>query len=93
MNVLLKDKGIVQLKCLVKNINVKLSAVTDNNSKNQILCLVSTNNDILFRYIDGGADVILKKLSWFLKHKKVIQDVSFDPSGTWLLIFCKLYKI
>lgn len=89
----LRDKGVVQLKCLVKNINVKLSAVTDNNTKNQILCLVCLNNDLLFRYLDGGADVILKKLSWFLKHKKVIQDACFDPSGTWLLIFCKFSAI
>ncbi len=80
---------IVNLKCLIKNIDIKLSAVTETNSKNQILVIVLKNNDLIFRYISETGDIILKKLAWFQKHCKIVQDVCFDPSGTWLLVFCK----
>lgn len=84
---LMKDKEILQLKCLIKNIDVKLSAVTDTS--NQILCLVCKNNDLLLRYTCETSEVILKKVPFFMDNNKTIQDICFDPTGTWLLVFCK----
>lgn len=86
-----KMNDIVNLKCLIKNLDIKLSAVSC--AKNQILCVVLKNNDVLLRYVSEAGDLILKKLNWFQKNSKIVQDICFDPSGTWLLVFCEFAQL
>lgn len=82
-------KEILQLKCLLKNIDIKLSAVTDTSGvRYQILSIVTTSDQILLRYVSETDDVILKKIDWFNENGKIIQDIGFDPSGTWLIALC-----
>lgn len=90
-----KMNDIVNLKCLIKNLDIKLSAVSCDFSsqKNQILCVVLKNNDVLLRYVSEAGDLILKKLNWFQKNSKIVQDICFDPSGTWLLVFCEFAQL
>lgn len=86
----MKEKEILHLKTLINNVEIKLATATDvtNGSKNQILCIVTTKDQIIFRYVTETAEVFIKKLGWFHQNEKVIQDVAFDPSSTWLLVLC-----
>jgi hypothetical protein len=86
----MNEKEILNLKTLISNVDIKLATATDvsNGSKNQILCVVTSKDQIIFRYVTETAEVILKKVDWFHQNEKIIQDVSFDPSSTWLLVLC-----
>lgn len=56
------------------------------------LCLVGQNNTLLFHVVLDGANenrTILKTVFWFHNAGKCIQDISFDPSGSMVLILCK----
>lgn len=83
-------KEILQLKTLINNVDIKLATATDvsGGSKNQILCVVTSKDQIILRYVTETAEVILKKVDWFSQNEKTIQDVGFDPSATWLLVLC-----
>ena len=86
----MKEKEILVLKPLISNVDIKLATVTDvsNGSKNQMLCVVTRNDHLLLRYVTETAEVILKKIDWFNQNEKIIQDASFDPTSTWLLVLC-----
>ncbi|KAH8417883.1 hypothetical protein KR222_007776 [Zaprionus bogoriensis] len=86
----LKDLQIFELRPLVTNFSCKLSAVTVTPfDEKQFLCLVSEENEIVLRYISaGGAQEVLKMISWFRRTNRVIHDVCFDPAGVWLLVLC-----
>ncbi|XP_055848616.1 uncharacterized protein LOC129913788 isoform X2 [Episyrphus balteatus] len=84
----LQELDIFELKPLITNLNCKLSKVSDYDSQKQLLCLVSEENEIVLRYIGNGEQEVLKLISWFRRMSRVIHDVSFDPSGTWLLVLC-----
>lgn len=84
----LKDWDIIKLNTLITNVDAKLSASTKTDRDYQILCLVRRNDQILFRYIDGQGEVHLMLLCWFAENQKCIQDVCFDNSESWLLVFC-----
>lgn len=86
----MKEKEILVLKPLISNVDIKLATVTDvsSGSKNQMLCVVTRNDLLILRYVTETAEVILKKLDWFHQNEKIIQDASFDPTSTWLLVLC-----
>uniref|UniRef100_A0A0P6J635 Putative e3 ubiquitin-protein ligase herc2 n=1 Tax=Aedes aegypti TaxID=7159 RepID=A0A0P6J635_AEDAE len=84
----LKDWDIIKLSTLITNVDAKLSASTRTDRGYQILCLVRRNDQILFRYIDEKGEVHLMLLCWFAENQKCIQDVCFDNSESWLLVFC-----
>jgi hypothetical protein len=79
-------KEILSLKTLISNVDVKLATISDK--QNQILCVVTCKDQIVLRYVTEAGEIILKKLSWFTDNDKIIQDVAFDPSSTWLLVLC-----
>lgn len=83
-----KEMEIFALKTLISNVDIKLATASETSGgcKNQIVCVITTKDQILLRYC--AADVILKKLDWFAKNEKIIQDAAFDPSSTWLLVLC-----
>lgn len=83
-------KEILELKTLLANVDVKLAVSSDvtNGSKNQILAVVTVKDSIVLRYVTETADVILRRVDWFQQNEKIIQDVAFDPSSTWLLVLC-----
>lgn len=86
----MKEKEILRLKTLISNVDVKLATATDvsNGCKSQMLCVVSSKDEIILRCVSETAEVILKKVEWFRLNEKVIQDVAFDPLSTWLLVLC-----
>ncbi|KAH8312815.1 hypothetical protein KR044_013053 [Drosophila immigrans] len=86
----LKDLQCFELRPLITNFSCKLSAVTVSPfDEKQFLCLVSEDNEIVLRYISpGGAQEVLKMISWFRRTNRVIHDVCFDPTGVWLLVLC-----
>uniref|UniRef100_A0A8D8L559 X-linked retinitis pigmentosa GTPase regulator homolog n=1 Tax=Culex pipiens TaxID=7175 RepID=A0A8D8L559_CULPI len=84
----LKDWDVLRLTTLITNVDAKLSASTKTDGDFQILCLVRRNDQILFRYIDGKGEVHLMLICWFAENRKCIQDISFDTTGSWLLVFC-----
>ncbi|XP_052866276.1 uncharacterized protein LOC128272494 [Anopheles cruzii] len=84
----LKDWDVLRLSTLITNINAKLSASIKTDQEYQLLCLVRQNDQILFRYIDQRGEVHLMLLCWFAENRKQIQDVCFDGTGCWLLVFC-----
>lgn len=80
---------IFELRPLITNFNCKLSTITEYDCHKQLLCLVSEDNDIVLRYTSEGGQEVLKLISWFRRTSRVIHDVCFDPSGTWLLVLCE----
>ncbi|KAL1392790.1 hypothetical protein pipiens_012221 [Culex pipiens pipiens] len=84
----LKDWDVLRLTTLITNVDAKLSASTKTDGDFQILCLVRRNDQILFRYIDGKGEVHLMLICWFAENRKCIQDISFDTTASWLLVFC-----
>lgn len=86
----MKEKEILHLKTLIANVEIKLATATDvsDGSKNQIVCLIDSKDILILRYVTETADIILKKVDWFSQNDKIIQDVAFDPSSTWLLVLC-----
>ncbi|XP_054728127.1 uncharacterized protein LOC129237413 isoform X1 [Anastrepha obliqua] len=88
MSALLKELEIFELRPLITNLNCKLSTVSEYDVRKQLLCLVSEENDIVLRYTSEGGQEVLKLISWFRRTNRVIHDVCFDPSGTWLLVLC-----
>ncbi|XP_058813110.1 uncharacterized protein LOC131677367 [Topomyia yanbarensis] len=84
----LKDWDIIKLTTLITNVDTKLSACTKPDQDFQILCLVRQNDQILFRYIDTGGKVHLMLICWFAENAKNVQDICFDSTGSWLLVFC-----
>lgn len=83
-------KEILELKTLLASVDVKLAVSSDvtNGSKNQIVAIVTLKESIILRYVTETADVILRRVDWFQQNEKIIQDVAFDPSSTWLLVLC-----
>ncbi|XP_073817461.1 RCC1 and BTB domain containing protein claret [Musca autumnalis] len=79
---------IFELRPLITNFNCKLSTITEYDCHKQMLCLVSEDNDIVLRYTSEGGQEVLKLISWFRRTNRVIHDICFDPSGTWLLVLC-----
>lgn len=85
----MKEK-ILHLKTLISNVDVKIATATEasHDKRNQIVCVVTSKDQIILRYVTETAEVILKKVDWFQENDKVIQDAAFDPSSTWLLVLC-----
>ena len=81
---------LLKIKNLVKNVEIKLSAASSvtNGEKRQILCIVTTLNEIIIRYVSEIAEISFKKVSWFQESNKTIQAISIDPNSEWLLILC-----
>lgn len=90
---LLQELDIFELCPLITNLNCKLSTVSEYDARKQLLCLVSEENDIVLRYTSEGGQEVLKLVSWFRRTNRVIHDVCFDPSGTWLLVLCEYINI
>ncbi|XP_036324147.1 uncharacterized protein LOC118737630 isoform X2 [Rhagoletis pomonella] len=88
MSALLQELEIFQLRPLITNFSCKLSTVSEYDVRKQLLCLVSEENDIVLRYTSEGGQEVLKLISWFRRTNRVVHDVCFDPSGTWLLVLC-----
>ncbi|XP_067619024.1 uncharacterized protein ca isoform X2 [Eurosta solidaginis] len=88
MSALLQELEIFELRPLITNLNCKLSTISEYDARKQLLCLVSEENDIVLRYTSEGGQEVLKLISWFRRTNRVIHDVCFDPSGTWLLVLC-----
>ncbi|XP_050082289.1 uncharacterized protein LOC126569330 [Anopheles aquasalis] len=84
----LKDWDVLRLSTLITNINAKLSASVTADQEYRLLCLVRQNDQILFRYTDRHGEVHLMLLCWFAENRKTVQDVCFDSTGCWLLVFC-----
>ncbi|XP_013097207.2 uncharacterized protein LOC106080378 [Stomoxys calcitrans] len=84
----LHQLDIFELRPLITNFNCKLSTITEYDCHRQMLCLVSEDNDIVLRYNSEGGQEVLKLISWFRRTNRVIHDICFDPSGTWLLVLC-----
>ncbi|XP_055592814.1 uncharacterized protein LOC129744353 [Uranotaenia lowii] len=84
----LKDWDIIKLTTLITNVDAKLSTSTKADQPFQIVCLVRRNDQILFRYMDSTGEVHLMLICWFADNRKCIQDVCFDATGSWLLVFC-----
>lgn len=88
----LNEINIFDLKPLAKNLQIKTSVYVENNSLQQIICLVCDNNELIFRSSHRGENpsrVVIKIVTWFRDANKAIQDVCFDPSGSMLLVLCK----
>ncbi|XP_075169740.1 RCC1 and BTB domain containing protein claret [Haematobia irritans] len=84
----LHQLDIFELRPLITNFNCKLSTITEYDCHKQMLCLVSEDNDIVLRYNSEGGQEVIKMISWFRRTNRVIHDICFDPSGTWLLVLC-----
>lgn len=81
----LGDQSIFESVRVVQDINVKLSSSTNYDSTRQVICLVSESDVLLFRFVED-LDCKTKALTYFNDHKKKVQDVYFNPSGSWLLV-------
>lgn len=89
----LKDANIFELKPVINNFKAKKSAFIEDTNSQLKLCLVGQDNELLFRrsHKENFLKLIdLKTVLWFKNAKKSIQDLCFDPSGSVLLILCKL---
>lgn len=86
----MKEQEVLCLKTLINKVDIKLATATDGSCerRNQILCVVTAKEQIILRYVTETAEVVLKKVDWFQQNEKIIQDVAFDPSATWLLVLC-----
>lgn len=86
----MKENDILTLNTLINNVDIKLARATDvtNGSRNQMLCIITRNDQLILRLVTETAEVILKKIDWFHQNEKIIQDASFDPTSTWLLVLC-----
>ncbi|KAI4462030.1 regulator of chromosome condensation [Holotrichia oblita] len=82
---LLQD--IFELKCLVRNIDVRLNCRIENGVK-QLLALVTNDGDIILHYNYGELPSVFKRIPWFTESSKIIQAICFDPTATWLLVVC-----
>lgn len=82
----MRDKEFLSLRKIFHNVEIKLSTV-GGLERNQLV-LVTTQDEIMLRYTSESADVILKKIDFFAKNKKIIQGVALDPSAAWLLVLC-----
>lgn len=85
MGVSLLDLNIFERKCILTDIDIKLSARIENGVK-QLLALVTQDGDLVLHYNFGGVPPILKHIPWYTDSEKVIQNICFDPSATWLLV-------
>lgn len=68
----MKEKEILVLKSLISNVDIKVATATvvSKDKRNQILCVVTSKNQIILRYVTETAEVILKKLDWFHQNEK-----------------------
>ncbi|XP_044753583.1 uncharacterized protein LOC123312995 [Coccinella septempunctata] len=80
-------QDIFELKCLIRNIDIKLCARIESDEK-QLLALVTRNRDVILHYSYGEFPIVLKRIQWFVTNNKNIQALCFDPTATWLLIIC-----
>ena len=94
----LSDENVFHIKSMVKNVKVKKSAFIENALGMQCLCLVSHNNFIILIYNNFDVRVpcdknSIKTVGWFRNANKIIQDVNFDPSGSMLLVLCRVFFV
>lgn len=82
-----ENPEIFKLTKLIKNLEIKASAATEGKD-NQILCFVLTNNELVFRYCTRAGEIIVKSVKYFADTARRIQDLTFDTSGSWLLVLC-----
>lgn len=87
------DAEIFCLKPLLKNFHSKLSAATEEHPERQLFCLVDDSNEILLRCVSCNGTSSMKILSWFRSTGKIIEDVCFDPTASWLLVLCTLNSL
>lgn len=68
----MKEKEILVLKSLLLNVDIKIATATDVSSekRNQIVCVVTSKNQLILRYVTETAEVILKKVDWFYQNEK-----------------------
>lgn len=68
----MKEKEILILKSLLSNVDIKIATATDVSSekRNQIVCVVTSKNQLILRYVTETAEVILKKVDWFYQNEK-----------------------
>lgn len=68
----MKEKDILVLKSLITNVDIKIATATDvtTERRNQILCVVTSKNQLVLRYVTETAEVILKKVDWFHQNEK-----------------------
>lgn len=88
----LSDRNIFRLRPVLQKFPTKKSAYIVDAFGRPTLCLVGQNNTLLFHVVLDGTNenrTILKVVYWFHNAGKSIQDISFDPSGSMLLILCK----
>lgn len=83
----LGNQSIFESVRVVQDINVKLSTSSIYDSTSQVICLVSEDNVLLFRFVED-LDCRTKALTYFQDNGKKVQDVYFNPSsgGSWLLV-------
>lgn len=87
----MRDKEFFTLKRIFHNCEIKNSCLgsdVSDEAKYEILCVVTVHDEIILRYNSEASGVILKKIDYFAEKKKIIQAISFDPSGAWLLVLC-----
>lgn len=92
----LKDANIFQLKSVIKNFKAKKSAFIEDTNNQLKLCLVGQDNELLLRrsHKENFLKLIdCKTVLWFKNAKKSIEDLCFDPTGSILLVLCKLKHI
>lgn len=77
-------QDIFELKCVLKNINVKSCCRIENGEK-KLLAILNDEGDILLHYTYGDLRSVLKRIPWYTELSKAIQALCFDPTATWLL--------
>jgi hypothetical protein len=75
---------ILEVKTLIKNIQIKLSKCVKN-----LLLLVLENNEILIRYCDLSSNFSIKIITFFMKQNLNVTDIETDENGVWLFVLCK----
>lgn len=78
----MKEKEIVSCEKILHNFDdnqLKLAASSDvtKESKYQLLCIVTSKDEIILRYVSETSEIILKKIDWFFEKKKIIKGIEF----------------
>lgn len=89
MSSVLENYKIVQVVTMIENIDVKISVITSMNLSFQLLCLVLKSDDIVLRYSSDDGTITIKIIAWFNDNDKIIKDICFNDSGSFLLAICE----
>lgn len=89
MSSVLENYKIVQVVTMIENIDVKISVITSMNLSFQLLCLVLKSDDIVLRYGSDDGTITIKIITWFNDNDKIIKDICFNDSGSFLLAICE----